>query len=286
VLVIALAILLLAAPALGKGYVQKTEHGTIDWFSGLVSAEGVGGSPEADLSERAAERLSLREALLQARGELWKTVQSVLVSRGTRLGDILSDREDIAERVRGLVHTAPILERERLSQGRLRVRVGLRLRDRLAKDIIPDTAWFDDQGQAQPGGESGQPSQARRFTGMVVDAKGLDIQPALLVKIYSGSGRLLYGPSLANPEVALEQGLIQYVDALSSAVKSERVGKKPLIVQASGVHEGSECDLVLQDKKAELLRAALGRKDFLKACKVVIILDDGGQAGMEEYEIQ
>lgn len=274
------AVLLLGLPCQAGGFIQETGTGSIDWSSGLVFAEGTGGKPDTDVSDQTAERLALREALLQARGKLWQTLQSVRIDDETRLAQVVRTNEDVAERLRGLVHTARILERQQVPGGRLRVRVGLRLRGSLAKDVIPDTVWFSGQRQAaavdtqqqEPGSEL---ASARNvgYSGLIVDATGLKLEPALLARIFSQSGSLLYGPSLAEPDAAIERGLIEYVDSLSQAVKRGRVGKKPLIVRAATRREQSPCDVVIPERKAQLLRAAQKDRQFLRSCRVVIILD-------------
>ena len=69
-------------------------------------------------------------------------------------------------------------------------------------------------------------------TGVVIDARGLAIQPALFPKIMDERGQTLYAPESVDREAAVQQGYVAYAKAFDQAPAQARVGEHPLVLRA------------------------------------------------------
>lgn len=111
------------------------------------------------------------------------------------------------------------------------------------------------------------------YTGLIIDAGGLGAGPAMLPKIISESGEILYGGADVSRDYVVKMGLIGYQDSSAKARRLKRVGKNPLVVRAKAVRGRYHADFVLSDADAAKVKAAVGTgHDFLRECRVAAII--------------
>jgi len=111
-----------------------------------------------------------------------------------------------------------------------------------------------------------------QFDGLIIDATEQNFQPALINRIFSTKGEILYDPSKVSQKVLVEQGCGEYtnsVDKAKAALGSRGV-KNPLIVKASGA--ATRSDLQVPDDVAATIFTANRQGDFLAGAKVAFVL--------------
>ena len=111
------------------------------------------------------------------------------------------------------------------------------------------------------------------YTGLVVDARGLGVRPAMSPKIHSEDGKEIYGSATVNRQYAVQQGMVGYSKDLTAAQMNSRVTKQPLTVKATGVSGSANCDIVISDSDANRLSSAAENLTFLQKCRVMVVLD-------------
>lgn len=109
------------------------------------------------------------------------------------------------------------------------------------------------------------------FTGLIIDARGLEIKKTMSPKVYSVTGEEVYGTLNVDPDYVLEVGVVGYYDQSSLDKATERIGDHPLIVKAIGVRD--EKHTVISKEAAEKIRLADLIKPFLRYCRVIILVD-------------
>ena len=114
--------------------------------------------------------------------------------------------------------------------------------------------------------------QVKPYTGLIVDARGLDARPAMLPQIVAENGAVLYSGRNVSPEYLQKMGLIGYRNSLAGAEKLERVGSHPLVVKAKDTAGRYHTDFVLACEDASRLTVATAQNDFLGQCRVVAVL--------------
>jgi hypothetical protein len=110
-------------------------------------------------------------------------------------------------------------------------------------------------------------------TGLVVDARGLGLKPALLPRILNEAGSEIYGTRKVSRQNAVEQGLVGYAKDIPAAQKNIRVTDKPLLVKGIKAAGKGKTDVVIPDADAAIIVASASGSNFLEKSRVIIVYD-------------
>jgi len=111
------------------------------------------------------------------------------------------------------------------------------------------------------------------FTGLMIDARGTEISPALSPKVLNEDGDVLYGFADVDRQFSLEQGMMGYLKDPQAARSNERIKDRPFEIKAlrsSGENNG---DLVISNADGVRLRQMNREQSFLREARVMVILD-------------
>ncbi len=111
-------------------------------------------------------------------------------------------------------------------------------------------------------------------TSLIVDARGSRLLRGMGPRIFSQSGRLIYGDFQSNWEYAQEYGVVVYCNEMTEALNLPQAGSNPLVVGLAAVAPGTESDCVLDDATADSVLEAAARWDFLKYQRVILVVDN------------
>ncbi len=112
-----------------------------------------------------------------------------------------------------------------------------------------------------------------RFTGVVIDARGLGVKPALAPRILDENGLELYRGKFVPQEKIAQNGLVLYSRDLTAAQIHPRVGKNPLTVKGARVNRNVPADIFLGREAADQLAPFAQKGTFLEDCRVMIVLE-------------
>lgn len=230
----------------------------VDWYRQVVSAVGLGPpdatAPRAEEARRSAERAARQEA---ARN-LLEGVKGIPIGTGRTVGEAMAE-EGVRKKVEAAVRDFRLAGKRYYSDGGVAVEAEL--------PLGALTELFIDAAQPEPvEGEGRERPRPAKHSGLIVDARGFKLAPALCARILDQGGTELYGPSVLAEE-ARKKGVAAYAPSLEEARRSTLAGEKPLILKAAGA-QGT--DLVLSPAEAKrLLDESHG---FLAQGRVVIVL--------------
>jgi hypothetical protein len=111
------------------------------------------------------------------------------------------------------------------------------------------------------------------FTGLVIDATGLKVKPAMAPRIVDPQGNEVYGTGMVNREYAVQQGLVGYARAVADAQRDGRVTDRPLVVKGTKALGTRSSDVQVSDATAQQIREAAQHLSFLEQCRVMIVVD-------------
>ena len=117
------------------------------------------------------------------------------------------------------------------------------------------------------------PSAPVVYTGIVVDARGIQARPAMSLRIFDQDGKEIYGSANVDREFAVQQGMSGYARSLTAAQSNERVTANPVTVKALKTTGPGKSDVVISNADAQQIRAAAEDAAFMKQCRVMIVLD-------------
>jgi hypothetical protein len=128
-------------------------------------------------------------------------------------------------------------------------------------------------GQNFPIDPSFPPQQSGVFTGLIIDARGTGLRPAMAPKILDEQGNEVYGSGYVSRDYAVQIGVVGYEKDINRAKTNERVTDNPLIIKGIKSSGSNRADLVISNSDAQMVLAAAKNLNFMEQCKVMIILE-------------
>lgn len=122
-------------------------------------------------------------------------------------------------------------------------------------------------------------SQGDFYTGLVIDARHLDVRRGISPRIYSESGRLIYGGVLASQELVQERGVVGYGTELTpELIKRLEVDPdypyiSPLLVEAIGVADAAKTGVIISDADTQRILEAMAKYDFFARYAVIFLVN-------------
>ena len=263
-----------------RSLVESKKNGIIDWTAGVVEAKGIGIPATYDAKSLAQREDLLSDAISKAGHNLLETVVSLRINSRDRVIDIVENFPSIMTQLRDMAHKAPELERLRKYQydGSVEVWSQMSLSGGFAQLILPPEIR-----QIEPIKQVLKPSNPARsrtrsrsrdiFTGMVVDARGIQAVPVLAPRILDENLEEVFGPAYVSREFAVQRGMVSYTTDLWRAKFHPRVSDNPLIVKALKSLWPGRCEFIISNADAAKLRSASEHLLFMRECRVVIVLD-------------
>ncbi|MDF1563506.1 MAG: hypothetical protein P1V51_10710 [Deltaproteobacteria bacterium] len=223
----------------------------------MVKATGKG-APNLKAANITVARLGAEKAAkLDAMRNILETLEGVEVTGGESVGGIIESNSSVKAKVQGVLRNFEVTATRYFSDGGVEVDVEMKLDGELASAVIP--------ASATPKGAC-----AGGTTGLVVDAKGTGVVPALAPRVLDASGKEVAASALLEPGAAADRGVAAYAKSVDEAKSNARVGCSPLVVKAT---EAKGSDVVLAMDVAGKVRGAAKSEPFLSEGRVMIVTD-------------
>ncbi len=236
-----------------------TRHGSAvaDWTElelrlSAQAAPVAGARGEVSVVEQQA-RTRLGPRMLEAAGQL-------RLDHETTAGDLMTSGEALGNHLDQESSSWNVVETRFFTSGRVEV-----------DGVLDLAAWLKPVRYTRAQLEELPASEPSSFTGILLDARGLDAEAALAPRILSPQGEQLYGLDQVLRTAARVRHPVRYVSDPADPRALERAGTKPLILQACAVE--NDVDLVLPAEDA--IRFATTTRDarLLAEARVVVVLD-------------
>jgi hypothetical protein len=192
-----------------------------------------------------------------------ESIKGANINASKTVADEMASNGAIRSKVEGIVKNFKVVDTKYYSDGSVDVVVRVELKGDLADALIPDP----DKRVAVP--EKG----VAKYTGLIVNAKGLSAVPAMAPRILDEEGKEVYGAAVVTDAAAKENGIAGYVKDLETAQGHGRVKGAPLVVRAIKLGTAGKTDLVISNADAEKLRDPQGNMSCLTQGKVIIVVD-------------
>ncbi|MBN2516325.1 MAG: LPP20 family lipoprotein [Deltaproteobacteria bacterium] len=284
-------------------YVQNIgASGSVNWTSGLLTAVGIGAPPERFYGKPQARPMAMRAAQVDAYRKLLEVANGVRVDATTMVRDYAVESDVVRTQVEGIVRGAQIVKSDYLSDGTVEVTVQMPLAGAsgsLGQAIYPQMSELGafppappvgyptaPPVPATPGVETpappaapvapvvpAAPATSAVYTGLVIDARGIQARPAMSPKIVDENGEEVYGSMYVDREYAVQQGMAGYARDLTAAQTNSRVTNTPYTVKGLKAEGPGKSNIVISTADATHLKSAAENLTFMKKCRVMIVLD-------------
>ena len=236
----------------------------VDWTRRVVCAKGIGAvnprHPAAAARPgalRAAQQTALRNAL--------ELVKGVPLRSNTTVAQSMAESDEVRSRVEGFVKGFAFSAPRYMDDLTVEVVARVPL-DGLADLVLP--ADFAAR-PASPATHNGS-----GWTGLVVDARGLGLHPALAPRLIGEDSAEIYGPAQIDRSWAVRHGVAAYARTEEAARSlKERVGDNPAFVKALRANGEAKTDAVLAPDDAAALRRDPASRQILSEARVVFVVD-------------
>ncbi|MDR1472912.1 MAG: hypothetical protein LBS75_10365 [Synergistaceae bacterium] len=258
-----------AEPSPGEGEAQSSsvvverEHGLIDWSRNYIEASGMAVAPEGSGSAQ-GKALARRGAIVDLQRNLLEFLGGVQVDARTTMDNFMAE-DRVRTEVHGIIRNIELLDgtwdgESYTVTGRVRL-------PQLLAIVTPNIKEIEERAP-RPKQPAAPPKTAGKFTGLVIDARHLQIAPSLSFRVIDEGEREVYGISFADPKFAAQSGLATYYNNIEYAKGELRVAANPIVTKAVKL-SGDGVSIVIPNSAASRVRGS--SYDFRRECKVIIV---------------
>ena len=111
------------------------------------------------------------------------------------------------------------------------------------------------------------------YTGLIVDARKLNLRPALIPKILNQRGELVYSQQSLDQRDLIKMGLVGYAKDVDAAAKNQRVTAEPYVIPGLNATGEKKTDVVISDRDAQIVLTTAPYTGYLKNGRVMIVYD-------------
>lgn len=243
----------------------------------LVSAEGL---PSPTAKSPGQRRLTAeRAATVLAYRQLTEFLEGVAVVGDTLVKDAELQYDVVRTAVAGVVKGAQVVYKEYNEQeGTALVIVKLGMTGPrsfgsiMYEKLMGDPKVKKEIIKPEPEFKTKPVKLEEKFDGLIIDATEQNFRPALINRIFTPKGEVIYDPSKISQKVLVEQGCGEYTNSIDKAraALEKRGVKNPLIVKATGTVSPS--DLQVSEEDAVRIFSANQKSGFLAGAKVAFVL--------------
>jgi len=265
--------------------------GSIDWENNIVYAVGDGVRPPNAVSEAQARVRAKRAAIDEGYARLLEMVNQVRVDAESLTRNFVNENRVVRTKVSGFIKNAEIVKMRHFEDGSFQIKMKMSMlgANGLSSAILPVHLEnvrkvgiaYEISRENAPSSTPSTSSQPMKkdvptgvvYSGLIIDARGLNVKPALYPKVLTEKNKVIYDISIAEPNATIEEGLCSYRKSLDAAKSLKRVGPNPLIVKAIGISGKHGADLVISEEDTGKILMAAEKEKILSEAKVAIVVD-------------
>lgn len=285
ILVLGISVAAAQWPAAPGSVTEQNDFGQVNYSERVVTATGIGAVPANAPNVGAARANAIRAARLDGLRNLVEAVKAIRVSSETTVNNNMVANDIIRTKVEAMVRGAQqVGEVKYLSDSSVELVMSVPMSG-IMDVMLPMAApgAVSAEGQLPPGFEvaaadaplapatpavPGQP-----ITGLIIDARGLNIMPSMSPRILGQNGAVLYGPGKYPREFAVAQGVVGYQKNPEAAIGDPRVAGNPVTLKGVGKSGTMGADVIISDSDSQRVSGFDGFADAIGNCRVMFILD-------------
>lgn len=267
-------VLMITIPVFGYGensqnVVEQKEKGSINWTRGVIEANGIGIPPKEVSGNTNFQKEALIDAELDASRKIFEIAKEIRIDGTTVVGTAALGDTAILSKILNMAKNAKVVKKEYLTDGTVKIGMEMNLRGGFSQLVLPkDIKPLDSITPVTVNKTS-----RKTYTGLVVDARGLDVRPVMVPKIIDENHQEVYGSAFVSREYAVQRGMSGYSKNIENSVHNRRVADHPLVVKGLRAVGSGHSQIVISNADASKLRSTSESLSLLKECRVVIVVD-------------
>lgn len=236
----------------------------VKYFKGSVETVGMAVAPD-NMSNAAQAKVLAREgAIVDARAKMLEYIKGVHITKDVTVVNAMANSK-INQTLEGFINGTYVIQgSENWEEGIYQVT--------MRKDIDEFNRVFYEEQSTE---FASKPAERETdYTGLVIDARNVDLKPQVMFRIESESGMAVYDNTKALFEPAVDKGLVGFAPSIERASELPRVGETPLIVEAIEVSGEAGTVVVISNEDAAVINRELESTKVFRQANVVAVIDE------------
>ena len=264
----------------------------VDWNNSTITVIGTGVQPNNAVNPAQARMLARRAAVADAYRQLAESIKGVNVDAETTVENMMVTSDIIRTKVSACIQGAQVVSEKEIPGGGYEVTMTVPLfgvSNSIAQAVMPKPTVVEPMPTPVPevipsvpsgslqggtivyttidrGGKS--PMEAiGGYTGVIIDCRGLGLNPVMSPVIKNDKGMSIYGHKNLNYDKVVSDGMVGYASNVNQAT---RAGSHPLIIKAIKLTDHN-ANPVITAADANRILIENGTSNFLNDTKVVFL---------------
>ncbi len=277
--------------------ITKFAHGSVNWHTGKVQAKGRACPSDKKRPESSDYILSAAKADASHNlSIILKKIGSAAMMNNDdykishknsyqgkigddKISDSASSQDTIMAGIETIASNAKVIEQHYTSDRAMEVTIETSILGGFLQLVLPDSIReipkinFIGSCCKETEVKNSQNKDKAKFTGLIINAKGLSFHPVIYPVVLSEMGKKIYSSMFISREYAVQWGVCGYACTMEEALNSKKAGKNPIIIK--GLRKGGpdNSSIIISSHDAEKIERATEHYSFMKKCKVVILLN-------------
>jgi len=265
--------LCMAKPDQPKSYhcLTRFENGTVNWSTGNISAVGKA-SPE-DKRETSHESV-LGSARADANRSLIEILKQIKINNILNVNEYASKNDIILAGMEKTARDAIISKQYYTSALSVEIMIETSMFGGFLQLVLPEEIRQISKIKPEIRDNTIEIKRENLYTGLIIDARGLGVEPVLNPLIVSEQGHDIYSSVFISREFAVQKGVCKYLCSMDQALKDKRTGNHPMIFKGLRKEGKPNTAIVIRMSDYRLLEKTTERHTFLKECRIIIVRDN------------
>ena len=255
-----LFVFLLAFSSLTLAY-HSTQYGEINIQRGYIETVGKAVAPDNVSTQAQAKLLAREGAILMGRTRMLELLEGVKIDAKTTMVNMMANQK-VNQEVSGVVQGAHIVEGSENWDGEIYT---IRLRKPIKEVYKIVYQERKERFTKRP------PKRKTEYTGLVIDAREVDLTPQVMFEILNEYGNVVYSAAKAHYQPAVDRGLTGFASSIETAKEDSRTGSNPLVVEAIDTEGTANTNVVVSRQDGERIKYHLDETEVFRNVRVIIV---------------
>ena len=259
------------APAPNYHCITELNNGTINWSTGMITATGRA-NPEDNKSDSYGAVAGAARA--NASRQIIDILKQIIIFNQLNVGEYASKNDVIMAGIEKTARDAEISKQYYTSALAVEVIIQTSIFGGFLQLVLPEEIRQIQKINPDQPAISSSATEENPYTGLIIDARGLDFSPVLYPVIVSEQGNEIYSALFVSREYAVQIGVCQYLCSMEEALRSERTGNNPLVFKGLRKEGKLDSSIIISLSDSQIIEKQTERHIFLKECKAIIVVDE------------
>jgi hypothetical protein len=248
--------------------ITQFKNGAINWTTGNISA--IGKASPKDNNETSQETVP-GLARADANRQIIDILKQIKINPSLSVGDYASKNDIILAGIEKTARDAFISKQYYTSALACEIMIETSMFGGFLQLVLPEEIRQIPKINPEISQKNNNTIKDPLYSGLIVDATGLGVEPVLNPVIVSEQGQDIYSSVFISRDFAVQNGACKYICSMDQALKDKRIGSNPLIFKGLRKEGKPNTVIVISMSDYGLLEKTTERHGFLKECRIIIV---------------